>query len=318
MIWHNQFQIRVFRALTISVLFFMLIFDTPHAQEKEMAALAPMGALGEFTEMEKQIIFNSLQESLSTHYALASQKSFDAALTQAFEELEYDECTEDQCFALIQQILQADNLFLFNMTREGNFTQLSLTRVDLDSQRLVRTDDCENCGIGQLNTKVEGLVLKIIEEDKISNARKKLTAEADTQTEKSPSVDNTWHYVAVSVTLVSALMSYNASNSYNDLSAKNSTLATQYANSSSSSEKAAYKSEYDSNASQMKSYKSSMQTWDILTLLGLGWEAYLLMSDDSDSSAANSGSVQSPFIPQLVFQTHPYGTKTVLRWNRNF
>ena len=61
MIWHNQFQIRVFRALTISVLFFMLIFDTPHAQEKEMAALAPMGALGEFTEMEKQIIFNSLQ-----------------------------------------------------------------------------------------------------------------------------------------------------------------------------------------------------------------------------------------------------------------
>ena len=137
MIWHNQFQIRVFRALTISVLFFMLIFDTPHTQEKEMAALAPMGALGEFTEMEKQIIFNSLQESLSTHYALASQKSFETALTQAFEELDYEECTEDQCFALIQQILQADNLFLFSMTREGNFTQLSLTRVDLDSQRLV-------------------------------------------------------------------------------------------------------------------------------------------------------------------------------------
>ena len=142
------------------------------------------------------------------------------------------------------------------MTREGNFTQLSLTRVDLDSQRLVRTDDCENCGIGQLNTKVEGLVLKIIEEDKISHARKKLTAEANTQTEKSPSEDNTWHYVAVSVTLVSALMSYNASNSYNDLSAKNSTLATQYANSSSSSEKAAYKSEYDSNASQINRTKA--------------------------------------------------------------
>ena len=50
-----------------------------------------------------------------------------------------------------------------------------------------------------------------------------------------------------------------------------------------------------------------MQTWDILTLLGLGWEVYLLMSDNSGSSAANSGSVQSPFIPQLVFQTHPYG-----------
>ena len=204
------------------------------------------------------------------------------------------------------------------MTREGNFTQLSLTRVNLDSQRLVRTDDCENCGIKQLNTKVVGLVLKIIEEDKFSNAQKKLTAEADTQSEKSPTTDNTWHYVAVSVTLVSALLSYNTANSYNDLSAKNTTLATQYANSSSSSEKAAYKSEYDSNAAQMKSYKSSMQTWDILTLLGLGWEAYLLMSDDSDSSAVNSGNVQSPFIPQLAFQTHPYGTQTVLRWKRSF
>jgi len=272
MIWKQQFQIRFFRTLTITVLLLMLFFVSANAQEKEMAALAPMGALGDFSEMEKQIIFNSLQESLSTHYVLASQKSFEAALTQAFEELDYEECTEDQCFALIQQILQADNLFLFSMTREGNFTQLSLTRVDLDSRRLVRTDDCENCGIGQLNTKVAGLVLKIIEEDKISTAQNKITTEADTQTEKSPTADNTWHYVAVSVTLVSALMSYNAANSFNDLSAKNSTLATQYANSSSDSEKAAYKSEYDSNASQMVTYKSSMLTWDILTLLGLGWE----------------------------------------------
>ena len=318
MIWKQQFQIRFFRTLTITVLLLMLFFVSANAQEKEMAALAPMGALGDFSEMEKQIIFNSLQESLSTHYVLASQKSFEAALTQAFEELDYEECTEDQCFALIQQILQADNLFLFSMTREGNFTQLSLTRVDLDSRRLVRTDDCENCGIGQLNTKVAGLVLKIIEEDKISTAQNKITTEADTQTEKSPTADNTWHYVAVSVTLVSALMSYNAANSFNDLSAKNSTLATQYANSSSDSEKAAYKSEYDSNASQMITYKSSMLTWDILTLLGLGWEAYLLMSDDSGSEAVNSGSVQSPFIPQLVFQTHPYGTQTVLRWTLSF
>ena len=318
MIWKQQFQIRFFRTLTITVLLLMLFFVSANAQEKEMAALAPMGALGDFSEMEKQIIFNSLQESLSTHYVLASQKSFEAALTQAFEELDYEECTEDQCFALIQQILQADNLFLFSMTREGNFTQLSLTRVDLDSRRLVRTDDCENCGIGQLNTKVAGLVLKIIEEDRISTAQNKLTAEAVTQSEKSLSEDNTWHYVAVSVTLVSALMSYNAANSFNDLSAKNSTLATQYANSSSDSEKAAYKSEYDSNASQMVTYKSSMLTWDILTLLGLGWETYLLMSDDSGSKAVNSGSVQSPFIPQLVFQTHPYGTRTVLRWTLSF
>ena len=70
---------------------------------------------------------------------------------------------------------------------------------------------------------------------------------------------------------VSALMSYNAAQSYNDLSAKNKTLSTQYANSSSSSEKASYKSEYDSNASQMDSHESSFKMWDMFTLAGLGW-----------------------------------------------
>ncbi len=61
-----------------------------------------------------------------------------------------------------------------------------------------------------------------------------------------------------------------------------------------------------------------MQTWDFLTLFGLGWKAYLLLSDDSGSEAVNSGSVQSPFIPQLVFQTHPYGIQTILRWKQSF
>ncbi len=147
---------------------------------------------------------------------------------------------------------------------------------------------------------------------------KEMSAETEVQSEKSSSSEYASHYAAVSVTLVSALMSYNYAKSYNDLSAKNSTLATQYANSSSSSEKASYKSEYDRNASKMKFYKSSMQTWDILTLLGLGWEAYLLMSYDSGSSAVNYGSIQLPFIPRLAYQTYPYGTKTSLLWGMSF
>ena len=147
---------------------------------------------------------------------------------------------------------------------------------------------------------------------------KEMSVETEAQSEKSSSSEYTWHYVAISVTLVSALMSYNAAKSYNNLSEKNRTLATQYANSNSSSEQASYKSEYDNNARKMKSYKSSMETWDILTLLGLGWEAYLLMSNKSGPSTVNSGSIQFPFIPRLAYQTYHYGTKTVLRWNINF
>ncbi len=182
-------QIYFVKVLTITILSFIQILGTLYAQEKRMAALTPMGALGKFSEMEKQIIFNSLQESLSTRYTLASQKAYEAAETQAFEELDYDECTEDQCFALIQQILQVDNLFLFNMTREGNFTQLSLTRVDLDSQRLVRTSSCADCNIEQLNTKVEELVMKLIAEDQIAIAGTKITPEPKPDPEPTPKLE---------------------------------------------------------------------------------------------------------------------------------
>jgi len=315
-------QIRFVKALSISILFFIQIVGTAYAQEKQKACLAPMGALGDISEMQKQIIFNSLQESLSTQYVLASQKAFEAAQTQAFDELEYDECTEDQCFALIQQILQVDNLFLFNMTREGNFTQLSLTRVDLDSQRLVRTSSCVECNIEQLNTNVDELVLKIFDEDQISTAATKIKQEPlpepAVEPEKSPSSDKTWHYVAISVTLVSALMSYNAANSYNDLSDKNKTLATQYANSSSSSEKASYKSEYDSNASQMNSHESSFKMWDMLNLAGLGLEIYLLLTDDSEETAENYRNSSLSFIQRLAFKTLSSEKQTVLLWKWRF
>jgi hypothetical protein len=326
------FQIRFVKAFAITIFFFIQILDTAYAQEKQKACLAPMGALGDISEMQKQIIFNSLQESLSTQYILASQKAFEAAQTQAFDELEYDECTEDQCFALIQQILQVDNLFLFNMTREGNFTQLSLTRVDLDSQRIVRTSSCVECNIEQLNNNVNELVLKIFDEDQISTAGTKIkqeplpepepaeepVPEPVVEPEKSPSSDKTWHYVAISATLVSALMSYNAAQSYNDMSAKNKTLSTQYANSSSSSEKASYKSEYDSNASQMDSHESSFKMWDMFTLAGLGWGTYLFLTDDSEETAVNYRNSSLPFIPRLAFKTHSSDTQTVLLWKWRF
>ena len=273
----------------------MFISSVCLAQEKMPAALAPMGALGEFSEMEKQIIFNSLQESLSTYYLLASQKSFEAAQEKAFEELDYEECTEDQCFALIQQILQVDNLFLFSMTREGTFNQLSLTRVDLDSQRLVRTAICEDCGIGDLNSKVDGLVQEIYEEDRDSFEENLVTSnEEEPETEitsepepveesvvsnNRPETSKVWHYTAGGITVISALLSYQAASSYNSLSDKNKQLADSYASTGSS----ATKSEYESNQSTMKGYKSQVQTYDAISLVGLGWWAYLFFTDSSNS-----------------------------------
>ena len=278
-------QIRFIQALVNKVLFFILISSAAHAQEKVMETFTPMSTLGESTEMGKQII-------------------------------------------------QADNLFFLNMKREGSFTQHSLTRIDIDSQRLVRTAFCQDCSIGELNIMVEELWMKLIAEDQISTVETKTILkpkpapkpvpepetelELEVQAEESPTSDKTWHYVAISVTVVSALMSYNAVKTYNDLSEKNITLATQYSNSNSSTEKTSYKSEYDSNASKMKSNKSSIQTWDLMTLAGLSWEAYLLMTDDFANTAPNSGKSFSLYIPRIALHTAPSGPQTFLRWNWRF
>jgi hypothetical protein len=132
------------------------------------------------------------------------------------------------------------------------------------------------------------------------------------------SPDKTLQYVAISVMVVSALMSYNAAKSYNELSAKNSDLSTQYSNSNSSSGKAAYKSEYDSNASKMKSYKSSSQMWDLLTLAGLGWTAYLMINDNSETTSSNHENYYSLYIPQLAFRKTLSGQQALLSWNLSF
>ena len=334
------------RTIPITIYIFFLLASNSQSQGKKMASLKPMGSLGDFNEMEKQIIFNSLQKSLSTTYALSSQKAFEALLEQDFEEINFEECTEDRCFALIQQILQVDNLFLFNIAPESTFTQLPLPQVDLDSRRLMRTDFCEECSIGQLNMRVEGLVMKLITEDKISVEGttfiekpkpketlvtvQKLLQKSATQIDLEPvpdsvessegdnSPDKTMQYVAVSVTVFSALMSFNAAKSYNDLSAKNHALSTQYSNSNSSSEQSSYKSEYESNASKMKFYKSSSQNWDLLTLVGFGWTAYLMMNDNSEITSTNQENSYSLYIPQISIRKIPSGPQALLSWNLSF
>ena len=146
----------------ILLLFCLLLFlGSMNLYAQEQAVLVPMGALGAFSETEKRIVFNRVQESLSLHYSLVSQERFEKAQEQAFDELEAEECTEDQCFALIQELLQVENLFVFNMTREKDYTQLSLTRVDFDGQRTVRTALCQDCNIEELNAKISGLVQSI-------------------------------------------------------------------------------------------------------------------------------------------------------------
>ena len=69
--------------------------------EKPDAALTPVAALGDISEVEKAIIFNGLQSSLTKFYKLVSQEDYARAEEAAFAELELEQCTEEQCIRKI-------------------------------------------------------------------------------------------------------------------------------------------------------------------------------------------------------------------------
>ena len=133
------------------------------AQEKKTAALAPLASMGDLDEIQKRVIFNTLQESLSKYYILSSQKMYERAEEEAFQQMDASECTEDQCIAIIQELLQVEYFFMFEILQSDDFQQLKITRVDLDGNRDVRTTTCESCKISQTNSKVDQLVLSIFE-----------------------------------------------------------------------------------------------------------------------------------------------------------
>jgi len=56
------------------------------------------------------------------------------AQEKAFEELDYEECTEEQCIILIKAMLQVENSFQLVLMAEGDDTYISINWNDLDKK----------------------------------------------------------------------------------------------------------------------------------------------------------------------------------------
>ena len=128
---------------------------------KPQSIVVPISSLGDVSETRKQILQNTLEDELKTHFRLISQEKFEEAQEKAFQELDYEECTEDRCIILIQEMLQVEIVFHLQVIGEGEDTQLSLSWRTLDEKRK-ETDVCMGCGTFQLNDKVGGLVEKLV------------------------------------------------------------------------------------------------------------------------------------------------------------
>ena len=142
------------------VILSLLLFSLPsfgQSSERPEGIVIPVATLGDVTETRRQIIQNTLIESLSSYYRLVPQDKLEEVQEKIFQEMDYEQCTEDQCIMMIQEALQVENLFVLQVIGEGQNTQMSLKWVGLDDKK-VKTDVCKGCDTFELNERVEGLV----------------------------------------------------------------------------------------------------------------------------------------------------------------
>ena len=147
--------------LTLSLLLLLSIPSLGLSQERPESIVIPVSSLGEVSTVRKQILQNTLEDELKSHFRLVPQEKYEQVLEQVFEELEYEECSEDTCIMRVQEMLQVENVFNLQIIGEGKDSQLNLKWITLNEKKN-ETDVCLGCGTFQLNDKVRGLVEKLV------------------------------------------------------------------------------------------------------------------------------------------------------------
>lgn len=146
------------------------------AQEKPIAALGRVSVLGEISKVQQNIIANRLRTILAESYNLVSQEQYQKAEQAAFESLDLDKCTEEECVRKIQELLQVDRLFILQILRDVDFTQLSLNLMKTDSTAVV-DGVCKNCSTPQLYEKIAELTRQLVTQDIREGARELIAAQ---------------------------------------------------------------------------------------------------------------------------------------------
>ena len=135
--------------LFIILSLFLFTFSLFGQSDKPQTIIIPTGSLGEISEVRKKILEKTLESKLDDYFAIVPKDLFEAAQEQAFQEMESDECTEEQCIMMIREILQVENSFQMVLMEEEGDTQISITWNDLDKKR-VEEEYCEGCKTKQL------------------------------------------------------------------------------------------------------------------------------------------------------------------------
>ena len=156
--------------LKVILTFFLFTFPVFGQSEKPQTIIVPPGSLGEISETRIKILEKTLESKLGEYFEIVPKQLFEEAQEKAFEELDYEECTEDQCIMMIQEMLQVENAFQLILIHEDGDTQLSVTWTDLDQKR-VKEEYCEGCKTKELRKTISRLIemLIVLKKDDLYN-----------------------------------------------------------------------------------------------------------------------------------------------------
>ena len=147
--------------LLIILSLLLLSFPLFGQSERPETIIIPVSGIGDVSNTRKLILENTLTDELKKYFSIVPQEKYEQVLEQVFQELEYEECSEDTCIMRVQEMLQVENVFNLQIIGEGKDSQLNLKWITLDEKRN-ETDVCLGCGTFQLNDKVRGLVKKLV------------------------------------------------------------------------------------------------------------------------------------------------------------
>ena len=108
---------------------------------------------------------------MKSHFRLISQERYEEVLEKVFDDVDYEECNEDQCIVMIQEMLQVENVFHLQVLGEGDDTQLSLSWRTLDEKRK-EEEFCERCRTGELRKMIGGLVENLVGKSVVEKSEK--------------------------------------------------------------------------------------------------------------------------------------------------
>ena len=145
------------------ILLSILLLSSPlfGQSERPETIIIPVSSMGDVSDTRKQILQNTLTDELKKHFRIVPQEKYEQVLEQVFEELEYEECSEDICIMMVQEMLQVENVFNLQIIGEGDDTQLNLKWITLDEKKN-EEDYCEGCGTGELRKMIGGLIEKLV------------------------------------------------------------------------------------------------------------------------------------------------------------